>query len=326
MWESENFSMATQFDLMDSIQQFLLEDHYDHIPDDLSALNSIQQYLLQDDDSSIPNPPNYFSDFDSIDLDFSSSVPNLPEDFSDFDPVEQYLVQDDSSISITMPNEFSDFDSVERHLVQDGSSISMIDSVSGLCFDSIDQYLRQDDFEVEVLMSDSSNMVDELTCVDLTPSTPSSDSAPVAMEPRPQEKPAGSAARKKSAPTKMQFKGVRRRPWGTYAAEIRDPKKNGARVWLGTYESPEDAAVAYDRAAFKMRGSKAKLNFPHLIGSSDYQPTRVTNKRSSSNNSLSSSSESSSSETPTSIDFDSRKQKRRMIDFDSAAKFDHNFL
>ncbi|KAF8019184.1 hypothetical protein BT93_G0002 [Corymbia citriodora subsp. variegata] len=58
-----------------------------------------------------------------------------------------------------------------------------------------------------------------------------------------------------------------------------DPKKNGTRVWLGTYETPEDAALAYDRAAFKMRGSKAKLNFPHLIGSSEYEPVRVSPKR-----------------------------------------------
>ncbi|KAF3440946.1 hypothetical protein FNV43_RR19232 [Rhamnella rubrinervis] len=87
--------------------------------------------------------------------------------------------------------------------------------------------------------------------------------------------PSLSKRRRSSSNNATPFRGVRKRSWGRYVSEIRLPGQK-TRVWLGSFGSPDSAAVAYDSAALYLKGNSATLNFPHLAES---LPTPVSSSR-----------------------------------------------
>ncbi|KAJ0837033.1 putative transcription factor AP2-EREBP family [Helianthus annuus] len=108
---------------------------------------------------------------------------------------------------------------------------------------------------------------------------PIGDEAPLTVKDSLPSNGDGIQAKKVSLLPNRSYRGVRWRRWGKFTAEMRNPEKKGKRLWLGTYDTPEEAALAYDRAAFKHRGSHALLNFPHMIGLHKENPKSPKGKK-----------------------------------------------
>ncbi|GMJ04874.1 DECREASE WAX BIOSYNTHESIS2 [Hibiscus trionum] len=161
---------------------------------------------------------------------------------------------------MTTFEESTTLDFIQHHLLADFASADSFIASLDFGLSHLQNYHFPGLEQLHSPVSDPNHQIPEIFCYDIKPEavdsdTPSSFISESKMEPK-----------VSLSEERRHYRGVRRRPWGKFAAEIRDPNRKGRRVWLGTFDCDVDAAKAYDCAAFKMRGRKAILNFPLEAG------------------------------------------------------------
>lgn len=186
-------------------------------------------------------------------------------EISTLDLIEQHLFLDKFSavVDTSQLEEYTQFlaaaSPCSSHISNDSSASSSLSS-SSFSFSSVqlNPCTINSTYQIDPNQQIFSTISHDERLVDFT-----SYSSSKKMKPNPSR-----VCNKNSDSDFKHYRGVRKRPWGKFAAEIRDPKRKGSRIWLGTYVTPVEAAKAYDKAAYKLRGSKAILNFPLEIAKS----------------------------------------------------------
>ncbi|MFS8022935.1 putative transcription factor AP2-EREBP family [Helianthus anomalus] len=255
---------------LESIRKYLLDDHFDTFPDYYQNLATFSNFNFNDwsfhNNSLEPSMNMDLSSSNSTEAAYSSCSSLFSSHTGD-NQIQQSLILDDfETCSFLVENIDENLEVTNSYQSQDNAPKAKI--------------LQDTNREVARIPKSSSAMENN---------TMKAANKPLKMDfSTGHIIPCGGVKRQRddgdglqATQAERRYRGVRRRPWGKFTAEMRNPEKKGLRLWLGTYETAEEAAMAYDRAAFKYRGSQALLNFPHLIGSHSQHENleKYTNKR-----------------------------------------------